>query len=221
MSTHTTSYIEAIEHMPPGSTLILTEVPWNEYERLLADLGGGYAVRLSYNNGRLEVMSPSAKHEKYKELILLLANALAEELNIEFESFGSTTFKREMLAKGAEPDTCFYVQHASSVAGNDEIDLNTEPPPDVVVEVDVAHTSQTKLELYASLGVPEVWHYDHKGLKFYHLSGGSYEERPASVSFPIVTSEVLNQFLELAKSCGRRLVLQSFREFIRERQAKP
>ena len=221
MSANTASYIEAIEHMPPGSTLILTGVPWYEYEHLLADLGEGYSVRLSYNNGRLEVLSRSPKHEKYKELILLLANALAEESDSEFESFGSTTFKREQLAKGVEPDTCFYVQHASNVTGKDEIDLSCDPPPDVVVEVDVAHASETKLELYAALGVPEVWLFDDAGIRFYHLSRRSYEEKDFSLSFPVISREVLNQFLDLAKAHGRRSVLHSFREFIRQHLTKP
>ncbi|PYV13463.1 MAG: hypothetical protein DMG07_14395 [Acidobacteria bacterium] len=215
MTTPTANYLDAIAHLPSGGTLILTEVPWAEYEQLLAELGEGYAVRVSYDQGRLEIMTPSAKHEKYKELILRLADLAADELGCDLDSFGSTTFKREQLAKGAEPDTCFYVQHAASVTGKDRIDLGIDPPPDVVVEIDVAHDSTGKLAIYASLGVPELWRYDERRLQIYHLTDREYVEAPGSRAFPVLTSDVLSRFLERSKTEPQRAVLKSFREWLR------
>jgi Uma2 family endonuclease len=216
MTTQTANYLDAIEHLPAGSTLILTEVPWEEYEQLLADLGNGYGVRVSYDRGRLEIMSPSPKHEKYKELILRLADTLADELGYELESFGSTTFKQEQFAKGAEPDTCFYVEHAASVTGKDQLDLSADPPPDVVVEVDVAHSSLSKFPLYAALGVPEIWRYDERRVQIYHLTEQGYVEAPASRAFPVLTSDALFRFLKQGRTQGRRAILQSFREWVQQ-----
>ncbi len=218
MTTQTANYLNAIAHLPAGGTLILGDVPWSEYEQLLADLGESYAVRVSYDQGRLEIVTPSSKHEKYKELILRLADTAADELGCELESFGSTTFKLEQLAKGVEPDTCFYVPHAASVTGKDRIDLRTDPPPDVVVEIDVVQKSMRKFAIYASLGVPELWRYDGRRLHVYHLTEQGYVEAPASRALAALTGEVLSRFLERGKTESQRAVLKSFREWLRSQR---
>lgn len=215
MITQAETYIDAIEHLPSGSTLIVPEVSWSDYEQLLAELGEGYAVRVSYDQGRLEIMSPSAKHEKYKELILRLAYCIADETGCDLESFGSTTFKEEQVAKGAEPDTCFYVQHAAAMRDKEVIDLSTDPPPDVVVEVDISHSSLGKFAFYASLGVPEIWRYDGKRLQIYHLMPQGYVEASASRAFPFLSRDVLSQFLERGKTAGQSATLRAFREWLR------
>src|SRR3712207_1549441 len=109
MSTETASYRDAIAHLPAGGTLLLYQVSWEDYEQLLADLGDGYTVRISYDEGRLEIMSPLAEHEAYKDLIHDLVRMLAIETGVTLETRGSTTLKQQVLAKGAEPDSCFYV----------------------------------------------------------------------------------------------------------------
>src|SRR6267378_2369006 len=125
MSTQTLNYLDAIAHLPAGGTLILTEVPWEEYEQLLTDLGDNSGKRITYDNGRLEVMSPSSKHENFAQLISDLALIVAEEANVVFENLGTTTYKQELLARGVEPDACFYIDNASAIIGRDQIDLKT------------------------------------------------------------------------------------------------
>ncbi len=144
-ATHT--FLDAIRHLPVGGVLSIPDVPWADYEALLTELGDGYAVRVMYDRGRLEIVSPSDRHEKLKEFIQDVARVLADELGTDLESFGSTTFKHPDLRKGGEPDTCFYVQHAAQVVGRDGLDLTVDPPPDVVVEVDVSHSSARVREL--------------------------------------------------------------------------
>src|SRR5215472_13173777 len=117
MSTETVDYLEAIAHLPPGGHLILHGVSWADYEELLTDLGEGYAVRIAYDRGRLEIMSPTARHEMYKELLLRMIDVLANKEGLVFESRGSTTFKEKELLQGAEPDTCFYLKNADRIIG--------------------------------------------------------------------------------------------------------
>lgn len=148
-----------------------------------------------------------------------MARDLATELGLDFESFGSTTFRRRHLDQGAEPDTCFYVQNAVLVVGIQELDLDSDPPPDVIVEVEVTRTIRDKLDLYARLGVPEIWRYDGRRLRFYHLVDGAYIEKPASIAFPILTVEVLARFLEQGKSEGQSAAFRSFREWVRGENA--
>jgi Uma2 family endonuclease len=216
-SPDTANFRDAIKHLPAGGTLILTDVPWEAYEQLLAELGDGYSVRISYYRGRLEIMSPSMKHEKLKDLIQNLAVMAADEAGLALESCGSTTFKQEQLAQGVEPDTCFYIKNAARMTGKDQVDLTVDPPPDVVVEVDVSHESSFKFDLYAGMGVPEFWRYDGRRVQIYHLTGQAYSVQPASRALPALTGDVLSQFLEQAKAEGQSAARQSFRAWLRDR----
>lgn len=209
------SYIAAIRHIPPGGVLTLSDVPWEEYEQLLSELGDGYGVRVTYNHGRLELMSPLPKHERYKELISDLASVIADERDVELEKLGSTTFKQEAIAEGTEPDTCFYIQNASRIIGKDRIDLNLDPPPDVAVEVDVSHASTSKMDIYARIGVPEIWRYDETRMHIYRLTPQGYVEVESSLAFPFLTSDTLTRFLEDSKTAPQRSVLKRFREWLR------
>lgn len=96
---------------------------------------------------------------------------LSEELGIPLETRGSATWKRRSIRKGTEPDTCFYVANAASVIGKRSIVLDTDPPPDVAVEIDVTNESLSRFPIYAALGVPEIWRYDGRSACFYELAG--------------------------------------------------
>ena len=101
--------------VPPGNKVRLQNVSWEMYESILEELGEGYAVRLAYYKGTLEIRMPLPKHEKAKSLIGYLVNVLLEELNIDCEVLGSTTFKRQDMQTGVEPDDCFYIQNQAAV----------------------------------------------------------------------------------------------------------
>src|SRR5437016_4314203 len=184
-----TDYLDAIAHLPVGAVLRFDDVPWEEYEQLLAELGEGYAVRIFYDDGRMEIMAPSPPHEGAKNIIGTLVSALRDELDIDVESLGSTTYRSQLKAKGAEPDDCFYVQHAAAVIGrHEEFDIERDPPPDIVVEVERTSASLNKFVIYAALGVPEIWQERKKQVRFYILSGDSYVESSTSRAFPFLDS---------------------------------
>jgi Uma2 family endonuclease len=150
----------------------------------------------------------------YAELIQDMARVIADHMDIVLESRGSTTFKRKRQ-QGAEPDTCFYIQNASRIIGKHRIDLATDPPPDVVVEIDVSHDSTDKFEFYASIGVPEIWRYDEHRAQIFHLRDQTFIEMPSSRAFPIVTSDALTRFLDQSKTEGQSAALKSFRHWVR------
>jgi Uma2 family endonuclease len=220
MSTQVLNYLDAIAHLPAGGTLILNNVQWDEYEQLLNDLGDGYGVRISYDQGRLEVMSPSSFHEMYKELILSIALLFALEEGLLIESRGSTTFKQRLSGEAAEPDTCFYVKNAARVINRRRLDLTVDPPPDIIVEIDVSHESTQKYAFYASLGVTELWRYDEQRLHIYQLLEGTYVEISSSLAFPLLTSSALTQFLEQSKTEGQIAALHSFRSWLRSQKSE-
>ena len=216
MLAQTEIYLDAIEHLPEGATLRLHDVSWDEYEELLAQMGNKPGYRVSYDRGRLEIMSPSSEHEEYKELILRLTHVISEEMGIGLETRGSATYRQRRGAKGAEPDTSFYVQNAGRVIGRRRLDMESDPPPDVVVEIDTTNESLSKFSIYAALGVPEIWLYDGNKMLFYQLTEQRYTEIPRSRAFPLLAAEAVTKFLERSQTEGQTAALRAFRQWARE-----
>lgn len=163
----------------------------------------------------LEIMSPSPEHEAYNRSIALLVEAVAEELSIDVYDLGSTTFRSEDLERGFEPDSCFYIRNEERVRGKNRIDLTVDPPPDLVIEVDITSPSINKLPIYARLEVPEVWRYDGKNLEILKLEDNGYVEVSESAALPSLTSSVLAGLVERSKSLRRTVWLREVREAAR------
>jgi len=144
----------------------------------------------------LELMAPSFNHEHVADLLADIVKAVAEAQELDFVPAGSTTFKREDVERGFEPDASFYLQHATAVRGQTVIDLDIDPPPDMIIEIDLSHPSLDKFPIYAALGVPEVWRYAGQQVHIYHRSEASYVEMPASTILPSVTSDYLTQWVQ-------------------------
>jgi len=215
MSTYATDYLEVIEHLPDGAMLRLEGISWDEYERLLEELAEWPGVRVTYDQGRVDIMSPTPEHEDYKDFVYSMVRVLSDESEIRVETRGSTTYKREKLLQGAESDASVYVQNAQAIIGKRRIDLSVEPPPDIVVEIDITSESLSKFPIYAALGVPEIWHYDSKRARFYHLENQDYVEAAISRSFPFLTAEAMTEFIEQSKTEGQYEALAAFRQWVR------
>jgi len=199
--------------IPLGQRLLLRDVDWEEFEAILAELGEHRSSRIAYYQGLLEIRMPLPKHEREKSLISDAIKILLEELEIDCECFGSTTFKRQEMGYGIEPDECFYIQNHQVMVGKDRVDLAIDPPPDLALEVDV--TSKTQLEAYLQLGVPELWVYEENELKIYLLESNQYQQKAISPTFsqlpiPSLIAEVLDQ----SQKTGRSPALRNFRKKI-------
>ena len=218
MSTTTTNYLDIIERLPAGALLRLQNVSWDDYDFLLTQMESHHpGHRLSYDCGRLDIMSPKREHEFYKKFMGRIVDVIGEQYGLEIEPVGSTTLKLKSLAKGVEPDESFYVQNAPRVIGRLELNLNTDPPPDVVVEIDMTNESLDKFAIYAALGVPEIWRYDGRHTHFYKLVDEAYEVTQNSLAFPSIIAQDLTQYLEQSKSEGQKAALNAFRRMLRSR----
>jgi Uma2 family endonuclease len=209
------SILARINSLRDDERLILHDITWEAYQELLDELGEHRHVLVSYSEGALEIMPLSHRHERHKEFILRLIGALTEELEIEMISAGSTTLQLESAERGAEPDTSFFIQHAARMIGRETYDLLTDPPPDIVVEVDISRPSYSKKESYARFGVPEFWTYNGKKFKMFRLKGASYVETARSVAFPFLQASDVAAFIERSKREGHNAVIKSFREWVR------
>ena len=219
MSARTADYMDAIAHLPEGATLRLPDIGWNEYEELLNEMADRPGVRVSYDAGRVEIMSPLPEHEEYKEFIIKLVYVLSEVMGLTLENRGSATYKWRRGAKGVEPDTSFYVQNASRIIGQRTIDLEVDPPPDVTVEIDTTNESLSKFHIYTALGVPEIWRYDGHQAYIYHLADENYAEATTSRAFPKLTAAALTEFLEQSKTQGQTAALVAFRQWLQARRS--
>jgi Uma2 family endonuclease len=201
--------------VPPGQHIILNDISWAEFERILLELGEHRSTKIAYQHGILELMTPLPEHETGKVIIGDFIKALLEELDLEFCSLGSTTFQHPLLDQGIEPDDCFYIKNESLIRGKLRLDLTTDPPPDLVLEIDI--TSRTHPDIYAALGVPELWRFDRGGqLQINSLEAGKYLQVDFSPTFPnldLVT--ILPDYLVQSRRQGRNQIMKEFRRWIR------
>ena len=203
---------------PPEERVVLQHVAWETYERLLADHLDSSVPRFTYDRGVLEIVSPSLDHERTKASLTSLVEIVADERGLEFFNFGSMTFKREDLAQGFEPDVTFYFASEPVVRGRDRIDPAVDPPPDLVIEIDVSRHSLNKLPIYAAFGVPEVWRVRNGIVTVYVRKAGSsdeYAEDVPSLVLPPLTGEILTRFLAQRVELGRAAWVRSIHSWAR------
>ena len=200
--------------------VLLENISWQTYQALLKDVEEQPGIRLTYDCGNLEIMAPLDPHEAYKKLLGRLVEAATEELNIEIRSLGSRTCSREDMARGLEPDQCYYIQNELAVRGKKQLDLNQDPPPDLVIEIDITNSSMNRMRLYEALQVPEVWRYDGSQLIVYCLENEKYQIRDRSEALPQLVPSQLVRFLKLAETMGETSLIRSFREWVRS-QVQP
>lgn len=196
--------------------VLLRNISWETYERLLDERGDSRVPRLAYDRGDLEIMSPSSEHESVAYFVALLVAVLAEEMRVNAYGVGSTTYRRGDIGRGFEPDASFYIRNEERIRGKPRIDLSADPPPDLVIEVDITSPSLDKFPIYARLGVHEVWRYDGTRATIFLLEEGEYVEAGESVALPSLTSDVLTHFVEESTSLGSTDWLRRVREWARE-----
>ncbi|MFM7476876.1 MAG: Uma2 family endonuclease [Microcystis aeruginosa] len=203
---------------PPAEIIHLSGISWETYETLLEEMSDR-RLRLTYNRGNLEIMAPSPEHERFKKVAGRFVETMAEELRIRIEPLGSTTFKRPQLS-GAEPDECFYIDNIEAVRGKKRLDLNEDPAPDLVIEIDVTSSSQNRLQVYADLGVAEVWVYNGESLVIQQLQNGTYITSPTSQFFPNLPILEIAIFLQQAGQTDYLELVKAFRNWVRSQLKK-
>ncbi len=189
---------DLLDSLSPKTPFMMFGVSWADYEEIVSELDGS-SVQTTYNDGILKIMSKSSEHEYFIEFIKQLVGILSRTLRIRALHFGSPTIKQSFIKKGVEPDACFYVGRAHLVSGKAKIDV-AENVPDIVVEVDVHHSSEEKFEIYSAFGVAEFWLYDEEKLKIYRLENNVFREVTASLELPFLTAKILTDFLTRSKT---------------------
>lgn len=201
--------IDDIQHF------VMEDASWELYEKLLHDIGDR-PIRVTYDHGRMEIMSPSPEHEKPKKLLGRMIEALTVELNMPVASLGNTTFRRRETAMGLEPDECYYFRNELKMRGKTRLDLKKDPPPELVVEIDITSRSVPRQPIYAAMGVPEIWRCDGRRVQCLHLKDGAYHVNKMSIAFPFLEPALLRRFIEIAATEGETAMHRQFVAWVRK-----
>lgn len=203
-----------------SESVVLLDIQWSTYCRLVRDLER-QSKRLTYDKGALEIMSPSPAHEHAKEWLGKMVTILAEEFEVDFIFGGSTTLKVRKLKKGLEPNQCYWIANYERIADRNTINLAKDPPPDLVVEIDITSSSLNRMKIYAKLGVPEVWRYDGSRLFVYSLDAArAYTPVSRSVAFPDFPVALIEKNIERPSGESDLQSIRRFRLLAREHVVK-
>lgn len=191
--------------LTPGSQIAISNLSWRDFQEIRHEFGEQRNIRLCYYQGILEIMSPSASHERVHRIISYIITTILEHQQRDWEDFGATTLKYPDIA-GVEPDSCFYLQNANAVRNLTKLDLTESPPPDLAIECDV--TSKTTISAYQALQVPEVWIYDEGELSIYQYLKGKYQKTSNSLAFPnFPITQIIPYLIQQAIAKGTRQML--------------
>ena len=208
-----------VDNTPPGSAMLLQDVNWEEYERYLRAVDRKLPVRLSYDEGRLEIMALSPEHERIGKLIPHLIFVLAQVCGMKFLSLGSTTMRKRKKSKGLEPDDCYYFNNLAAVSQIKRMDMTVTPPPDLALEIDITSPSLSKEPIYAALGVPELWRHTGNHMQFFRLAGDEYVEISHSDLFPFLTPDILLNHLKQGALSDITEMAENFRIWVKAHKA--
>jgi Uma2 family endonuclease len=199
---------------PPA---VLYDIDWKTYTRLLRVFEkSGRRLRLTYDRGTLEIMSPLWVHEAHAKLLGRFIDVLTEELNLPCRLGGSVTLRRRRKQRGLEPDNCYWIASAPILQGKRDLDLRVDPPPDLAIEVDVTSSSISRMGIYSALGVPEIWRLSTGGIAFHILEAGAYQVRSNSLSFPQLASADLVPFLAQWGQDDDATIVRHFRDWVKQ-----
>jgi Uma2 family endonuclease len=200
----------------PGP-IVLESASWAFYDQFLSESRDSH-LRVTYNDGRMEIMSPLPKHGRLGHLVARLVETLCEERDIELLGYEDTTFRSEKEQKGLEPDKCYYVQNVEASRGMDDaFDPAIHVPPDLAIEVEVTRRLVPREPIYVALGVPELWRVTVGDIRCRHLVGNAeYLDRQKSLAFPFLEPAELWPWVDRLRMGRSVTVLREFRAWVRQ-----
>jgi Uma2 family endonuclease len=196
--------------------VLLRGITWETFQSLVVELESQPSKRLTYDNGLLEIWMPLGHHESFKRWLGRIVEITTIEIECEMRSLSSYTWRRPDLFKGVEADECYYIQNEAIIRGKMEFDLTIDPPPDLAIEVDVTSLSLPRLPIYGALGVPEVWRVYEGNVQILALQDGDYGMVDRSLSLPLMTTTILQGFLDQAPLMGETSWAKMVQQWVRD-----
>lgn len=196
--------------------VVMQGVSWDFYSRTLEEIGPSRGTRVTYDNGRMEIVTSSNLHERAGGTIGRMIETYALIKGIDVTPDGQLTLRKESLGQGLEPDECFYVNMQEPPATEGAFDLNVYPPPNLAVEVEISRGMIPKQPIYAALGVKEVWRFDGHAVQSLHLGDdGAYHLAPRSLAFPELPLQEFTRFLVSALTDSHPKAMREYERWVR------
>ncbi len=208
-----------VDHGSPRVTL--PGLSWQTYLRILDETGDRRRSRLAFNRGVLEIMSPGPIHEGDSYGFDRVVAIVTEEARIACKPYGSTTWTSDDAEKGLEADECYYFTAdklaTAAVAARRGSNTSADYPfPDLAIEVDMRRAAIDRAEIYAALGVPEVWSFDDKKLRIDHLGeDGTFHEVAQSRFIPLRSEDIVRWVLRFEQAEDVTAWAIEFRDWVR------
>ncbi|KAM3115941.1 Uma2 family endonuclease [Phormidesmis sp. 146-33] len=210
---------------PTEKRVTLSGVSWQQFETLLNELGANRVARMTYDRGKLEMMTPLEEHERCSRLIESLILVFADELVLQVSSIGSVLLKRPDLSCCIQPEASYYLDKEVEMRRRAELNLEQVAPPDLVLDITINKSTLNQFAIYAAMGIPEVWQYVTtigddvlKGdLMIYQLQGDHYIQSANSVAFPLLPAKRVLEYLEQSDLIGLAQSLILLRSWIKEK----
>jgi len=178
-------------------------VPWVRYVAISEAIPEGKNPRIIYVDGRLTFVTTSRRHDFWSECLGDLVKAVAAGTGIGYAIGGRSTFRREDQEGGVEGDETFYLgENARIMRGSIDVDLATQPPPDLAIEVELSNPADQAMLAWDRIGVPEVWRFRVKTgtLTFWiRQPGGGYHQSGQSLGLPMLSLEDIASQLKFAE----------------------
>jgi Uma2 family endonuclease len=203
-----------------NQSVVLHNISWFSYKQIADAVQDQTPAHFTYDRGNLEIMVLSLQHEKLKKILAMLFERLCEELDIEILRAGSTTFQREDLERGFEPDECYYVANAEKMRNKNKVNLDFDPPPDLTIEIDIKHSSLNRMNIFASVGIPEIWRFDGENLAIYLLEKNDYVASETSKILPFAERNRLSKLIHFGSNSSGKDFLKEIRNYANELSAK-
>jgi len=199
---------------------VLYSVDWSRYGLVVEALQDHAGLRITYLDGRLTLVSPSRRHDWYEDTLGNIVKVVATVLGIEWEPAGHATFRQEEKKGGVEGDDTFYFrENAVTMRGPVDIDLGSQPPPDLAIEVEATHPADDSIAVWGRLGVPEIWRFDIKNGALTILvrsPDGGYETSSRSRQLePLDRTDVMDQ-VKRAEELGSSHCYSELHDWVRD-----
>ena len=208
--------------LPSEQRIVLHNVSWASYltiGQLFEDRPG---LRLTYDRGTLEFMTTSPRHERYKHWLGRFLETIAEELGKPIAPFGSMTYQREDLERGFEPDNCYWIANEQAVREMRTWEPAKDPPPDLMIEIEVSRSALKRMAIFAAFRIPELWCYDGDELRIYLLQAdGAYQLSERSLAFPPIPIKELVRFFPPTGPSDYLSAVAAVRAWVRSLISKP
>ncbi|MEO1295312.1 MAG: Uma2 family endonuclease [Cyanobacteria bacterium J06636_16] len=197
-----------------AGTVLRSPATWQEYQALCEQRGDGSIPRIKYRSGEVLLMSPLPKHGKEAHLIAAIITTSLDYQNQEYDAFTPVTMQLPEES-GIEPDYCFYIDNWEAVSGKERIDWRNDPPPDLVLEIDV--TSYSDVQDYLPYRVPEIWLFRKRQLLIYQFQGNEYSLQTQSRYFPTMNlSETVTQALQITYQRNTSAAIRALKQQLKE-----